>query len=352
MLHLGDITKIDGKKIEPVDCITFGSPCQDFSVTGLKVGLSGSRSGLFMEAIRVITEMRESTNGKYPKFAIFENTPGVFSSNNREDFRTMLEKLTSIVQPDISIPRPTPKGKWSKAGVIVGDGWSLAWRQLDSQHFGVPQRRKRVALVADFTGQSAGRILFEQTILQEYHGESNETRKGTSRATKTSAYKRCVPEVIPFDTTQITSPQNGSNPKWGDPCHSIAATAHIPTIIVKDGENFFARKLTPVECERLQGYPDDYTNIGNWIDSKNKKHKYTDGPRYKALGNSIALPQWLWIVKRVKPYIGDNATLGSLFDGIGGFPLVWETVYGKGSAKWASEIEEFCIAVTKLRFPE
>lgn len=112
------------------------------------------------------------------------------------------------------------------------------------------------------------------------------------------------------------------------------------------------RRLTPVECERLQGYPDGWTDIGEWTDTKGKKHKYADSPRYKALGNSIALPQWFWIAQKMKPYLSANATLGSLFDGIGGFPLVWQKTYGNGTARWASEIDEFPIAVTKRRFGE
>lgn len=116
--------------------------------------------------------------------------------------------------------------------------------------------------------------------------------------------------------------------------------------------SWIVRRLTPTECERLQGYPDGWTDIGEWTDTKGKKHKAADSPRYKALGNSIALPQWFWIVQKMKPYMGDGAKLGSLFDGIGGFPLVWETTYGAGTAAWASEIEEFPIAVTKKWFGE
>lgn len=115
---------------------------------------------------------------------------------------------------------------------------------------------------------------------------------------------------------------------------------------------WIVRRLTPTECERLQGYPDGWTDIGEWTDTKGKKHKPADSPRYKALGNSIALPQWFWIAQKMKSYMGDGAKLGSLFDGIGGFPLVWETTYGTGTARWASEIEEFPIAVTKKHFPE
>lgn len=116
--------------------------------------------------------------------------------------------------------------------------------------------------------------------------------------------------------------------------------------------NNVVRRLTPLECERLQGYPDGWTDIGEWIDSKGKRHKEADSPRYKALGNSIALPFWKWLLKRISAQYERDATLGSLFDGIGGFPLCWEQINGKGSARWASEIEEFQMAVTKLRFGE
>jgi DNA (cytosine-5)-methyltransferase 1 len=116
--------------------------------------------------------------------------------------------------------------------------------------------------------------------------------------------------------------------------------------------NWIVRRLTPVECERLQGFPDGWTDIGEWVDENGKKHKPADSPRYKALGNSIALPQWYWIFQKMKPYIGENPTLGSLFDGIGGFPLVFESTYGDGTAIWGSEIEPFCVAVTKKHFPE
>lgn len=123
MKHLGDITKIHGDQIEPVDCITFGSPCQDLSIAGRRAGLAGERSGLFMEAVRIIKEMRSSTNGLYPTFAVWENVPGAFSSNGGEDFRAVLEELARVEQPDASIPRPPKSGRWSKAGAIVGNGW-------------------------------------------------------------------------------------------------------------------------------------------------------------------------------------------------------------------------------------
>lgn len=653
MIHLGDITKIHGNEVEPVDCITFGSPCQDLSIAGRRAGLAGERSGLFMEAVRIIKEMRSSTNGLYPAFAIWENVPGAFSSNSGEDFRAVLEELARVEQPNAVIPGPPRGGRWSKAGAIAGNGWSLAWRQLDSQYFGVAQRRKRIALILDLGGQRAGEILFERTSLSRHPdpciqawkevagltanrpagndrmvgagflcGSSrNADSRGTEadRAGKSEAEERtsgdkcceaaaytlkirsgcagggkgalvqtekvgtlstlqdqtllqliqeptycisgntvdrktnqngtgvresgaftvntvdrhavayalqnqnlCIDDALPFDTTQITSKVNKSNPQWGDPCHPLAAAAHPPAAVIRisdeempvqpvvlesnqvhatvtqngicptlpasmglgggyvpmitdhpadrpvvfenhaqdarykeaptcsptvvarwgtgggntplvavpgqvtsygigngqahayaskeksgtldtmhdaqavaieysgclnpwdtqarrvygeDGAfpalpsrgtaggnqqavlagqrtRWIVRRLTPTECERLQGYPDGWTDIGEWVDTKGKKHKPADSPRYKALGNSIALPQWFWIAQKMKSYMGDGAKLGSLFDGIGGFPLVWETTYGTGTARWASEIEEFPIAVTKKHFPE
>ena len=132
---------------------------------------------------------------------------------------------------------------------------------------------------------------------------------------------------------------------------TLSAERHDSAVLEKT-IRWIVRRLTPVECERLQGFPDNYTNIGDWTDSKGKKHKYADSPRYKALGNSIALPQWFWLVQRMRPYLKEKPTLGSLFDGLGGFPLVWQRAYGKGTARWASEIESFCVAVTKRRFGE
>lgn len=137
MKHLGDITLIDGSKIEPVDVITFGSPCQDLSIAGKRAGLAGQRSGLFMEAVRIIKQMQEATNGEYPKYAVWENVPGAFSSNKGKDFLAVLEELIRIKEPAISLPEP-PKSKWSKAGEVSGSGWSLAWRTMDAQYWGVP----------------------------------------------------------------------------------------------------------------------------------------------------------------------------------------------------------------------
>ena len=168
MKHYGNVSEMDGGKVEPVDIITFGSPCQDMSVAGKRAGLEGSRSNLFYEAVRIIKEMRKATGGEYPKWACWENVPGAFSSSGGEDFRCVLESLCGVIDESVSIPKPK---KWANAGEILGDGYSLAWRVLDAQFWGVPQRRKRIYLVADFAGWSAGKILFESEGLSGYSAE-------------------------------------------------------------------------------------------------------------------------------------------------------------------------------------
>ena len=169
--QLGDITKIDGSKIEPVDIVTFGSPCQDLSIAGRREGLKGERSGLFMEAVRIIKEMRHETERRAdesirPRYAVWENVPGAYSSNGGEDFRAVLEELCRVVDPGVHVPRPAGGGRWKPAGAIVGAGFSVAWRTLDAQYWGVPQRRRRVWLVADFGGHRAAEILFEREGLR------------------------------------------------------------------------------------------------------------------------------------------------------------------------------------------
>lgn len=168
--HFGNISGLHGAKLPSVDIITFGSPCQDMSIAGKRTGLNGSRSSLFHEAIRIIREMRCASNGKYPRYIVWENVPGAFSSNGGEDFRCVLEAICSVKDSSISIPRPA--GKWTKAGEILAESYSLAWRVLDAQYWGVPQRRKRIFLVADFDGTSAGKILFESEGLSGYSAES------------------------------------------------------------------------------------------------------------------------------------------------------------------------------------
>ena len=177
--HLGDISTVDGSKIEPVDIITFGSPCTDMSVAGKRAGLDGRQSCLFYQAIRIVKEMRCATDGKYPRFIVWENVPGAFSSNKGEDFKAVLEAVCSVKDESISVPGP-PKGKWANAGTVVGDGFSLAWRVLDAQFWGIPQRRKRIYLVADFAGGSAGKVLFESEGVSGYSAEGFRAWQGAA----------------------------------------------------------------------------------------------------------------------------------------------------------------------------
>ena len=514
--HLGDITKIDGHTAPCVDCIIGGSPCQDLSIAGKRAGLAGARSGLFMEQIRIIKEMREESGAAYPRFMVWENVPGAFSSNKGQDFAAVLEETIRIVEPeapDIEVP---DKGWPTWGGYRDVDGrWSVAWRTLDAQYWGVPQRRRRIALVADFGGCTAAEILFERKSLFGDSAESRTKRKRSSGEIEDGAAYAvrirggcngggkgaliqteksgtlgtgndqtvfCLqgngidraetagcngkgwredqsytlntvdrPAVV-YNEETITSKTNASNPQLGDPCHTLGATGAGRTILVNDtcydiqhrseavriydgtapaltarmgtggndvpicigngqgnitnhltpdvcqtlncmhdpmaimdtstfvtqrfgvySENEKShtlsardyksatdlivrqkvRRLTPLECERLQGYPDGWTDIGEWVDTKGKRHKESsDAARYKALGNSIALPPWRFVLYRLCMQLGHVGTMASLFDGIGGFPLIWEQINGKGSCLWASEIEEFPIAVTKRRFGE
>lgn len=489
MIHLGDITKIHGDSIEPVDCITGGSPCQDISVAGKRAGLAGERSGLFMEQIRIVKEMRERDrcNGRTdqfirPRYMVWENVPGAFSSNGGKDFQAVLKEIVRISEPE-SPDVPLPEKGWPKSGCLYDDMglWSVAWRVHDAQFWGVPQRRKRIALVADFGGLSAPEILFERKGVSgdpEQGGTERERDSGTVKAganrpsytlkirggcdgggkgpliqTEKSATLRTLQDQTVFclqgngiDRSE-TAECNGKGWKE-DICYTLNTIdrpavldiSHandvirdcgniVPTLqsrmgtggnqvpVIKDyctyqkvtgalcanshpgsytGQdayndmlvtavdcrnftenekingtlqakenggssinlnniariNIIVRRLTPLECERLQGFPDGWTDISEWTDSKGKKHKASDTPRYKALGNSIAIPFWFYLLRRISAQYERPATLGSLFDGIGGFPLCWEKVNGKGTARWASEIEEFQIAVTKLRFVE
>ena len=193
MKHLGDISKVNGAKIEPVDIITFGSPCQDLSVAGKRAGLKHeangdeetTRSGLFMEAVRIIKEMRRATNGKYPRFALWENVPGAFSSNKGEDFKVVLEEIIKIVEPTAVMPEVPQKG-WNYADSYSGDGWSLAYRVLDAQYWGVPQRRRRIYLVADLRGECARKVLFERQGLRGYFTKGRTPWQDTSSDAKGS----------------------------------------------------------------------------------------------------------------------------------------------------------------------
>ena len=629
MKHLGDITKINGHTAPIVDCIIGGSPCQGLSVAGEGKGLADERSGLFTEQVRMAKEMRKQdvANGRSgydvrPRYMVWENVPGAFSSNGGEDFRVVLEELARVVEEGVTIPRPA-KGKWATTGVIIGDGWSLAWRVFDAQYWGVPQRRRRICIVVDFNGHTAPQIVFSEG---EYHGSTErgdrkpsvgylgeEPRsevqplcEGLPRNLKQSQPQREDPTTdasgslgagdregkrhvgVDLYNTQITGDveatlgincgmSHGRNgvctfepgiasregghiyegvsgtlrAKAGDNQMSVAYTMQdregkagggkgaliaeeksatlrannwqyvfqpssetlnapypcswdggqtSPTLTARnasgcqrmpDKDNFNAviqpiaidmgggkssvdihtdrsptlttthygepagvydargngdgtvaptmrgdhqnrvtdytgvivsldrasfnqgknakfdfevseeginspivakgpsavayavdarnctenetngslqsnsahslngnnvvrvkyivRRLTPLECERLQGFPDRWTDIGEYIDTRGKKCKASDASRYKALGNSIALPSWKWILKRLCSHYERDATMASLFDGIGGFGKIWEELNGKGSCLWASEIEEFPIAVTKER---
>ena len=481
MKHLGDITKINGHDVPIVDIVTGGSPCQDLSVAGKRAGLAGERSGLFMEQIRLIKEIREHDRANHgadvdirllrPRFMVWENVPGAFSSNNGEDFRAVLEETAKVAQGDACIPRLE---KWPSSGCIMGNGWSIAWRVHDAQFWGVPQRRKRIALVADFGGERAPEILFERKGLSGDIETSGTEGQGVARSVEVGAGSTDVyclqengidradtagcngkgwREDVCYTLNTIDRPavydargngdgktvctltgdhqnrvtdytalcigngqanqsvsdkagalntmhdqqsvlcfQNTGQGWWNEsdvgatirtPCGGDSLKANLVaavdcrngkenesingTLQAKStggiGVNFqnvvrlgvIVRRLTPLECEKLQGFPDGWTDIGDWNDSKGKTHKGdSDSPRYKALGNSIALPFWEWMAKRMVEVLKEegveNPTMASLFDGIGGFPLA----YSRAGCKpvWASEIEEFPIAVTKIRFPE
>lgn len=423
MKHYGDITKINGAAVEAVDIITGGSPCQDLSVAGKRAGLAGERSGLFMDQIRIIKEMRNNGNSGRrtndnirPRFMVWENVQGAFTSNDGDDFRAVLEETARVVDAGATIPRPEG-GRWAKAGCILGDGYSIAWRLHDAQFWGVPQRRCRIALVADFAGHSAHKILFESESVpgdtepggkpreeiaenlesgatesgggavlfdayQHYGYRENDTagtvttgvghvrgdtpivyRKqdfagaygegfGTLRAREGDYGGGSESLVVENNIAAVDCWNSKENPEINGALQARAKQNVNSNNVCRVGN--IVRRLTPLECERLQGFPDDWTNIGDWIDSKGKTHSgESDGPRYKALGNSIALPFWRWMARRmVAVLIADGIerpTMASLFDGIGGFPLVYSEC---GAVPvWASEIEEFGIAVTRRHFP-
>lgn len=442
--HLGDITKISGRTAQPVRVIIGGSPCQDLSVAGRRAGLDGERSSLFIEQIRIIKEMRETYGKEYPRYMVWENVLGAFTSNGGEDFRKVLEETVGVADEDAVIPRP-PQGKWRTSGCVVGDGFSVAWRVLDAQFWGVPQRRRRIALVADFRGESAPEILFERKGVSWNSAESGATRKEaagdaaecvgiTNRGAYTGEITEtlraeshgALPMVCRYDKsagfcdgnsadarsvgfaeersptlradaipsldnstllsdnpdsgiyeaeTSRTLDTSGGNPSSNQggiviaDCHGIGRDAFNqgcnakfaptfaeeiqPPLAAKGAGavqyGYSIRRLTPLECERLQGYPDGWTDIGAWTDSKGKPHKEsTDSARYRACGNSIALPPWRFVLGRLAEHLEPGATMASLFDGIGGFPLIWREL--GNVTVWQSEIDEFCEAVTKVRF--
>ena len=177
MEHYGDVSTLDGAQLPPVDIITFGSPCQDMSIAGKREGLGGSRSNLFYQAVRIVKEMRCKTDGRYPRFVVWENVPGAFSSNKGKDFKAVLEEICKVKDPCVYVPG---SAKWQNAGEILGDGYSVAWRVFDAQFWGVPQRRKRIYLVADFAGGCAGKILFESEGVSGYTPQGFRSWQGTS----------------------------------------------------------------------------------------------------------------------------------------------------------------------------
>lgn len=517
MKHLGDISNINGAEAPPVDVIIGGSPCQDLSMAGRRAGLAGERSGLFMEQIRIVKEMREEDrkHGRTgdairPRYMVWENVPGAFSSNGGKDFQAVLTEIIRIEDPEAP-PVPLPqKGKWPLADAYYGDGYSVAFRVLDAQFWGVPQRRRRIALVADFGGWSAGEILFERKGLRGDFETSGAERESIAERAggSTKATNRAGDCLTPWDTQsrrvysdEGVFPALDSREKSGQNQQLVFAKSYdigeaslrnpseytevsptltarcwtggnnVPAVVYdargnedeeicptltgdhenrvtdyiaiamepvpyllkmragcegggkgplvqvdksatlatsndqylfqpayclqgnmvdretgqngngvnedisytlngadrhavacaiqgfgeyieseKGGPKYIVRRLTPIECERLQGFPDGWTDIGAWRDNKGKEHKEaSDSRRYKALGNSIALPPWKWVLKRISAQYERDATMGSLFDGIAGFPYLWEQLNGKGSCLWASEIDPFAIQVSERR---
>lgn len=458
---------------------------QDLSIAGKRAGLAGARSGLYMEQIRIIREMREhdretGRTGEFirPRYMVWENVPGAFSSNKGRDFAAVLEEAIRVAEPeapDIQVP---DKGWPTWGGYRDVDGrWSVAWRVLDAQWWGVPQRRRRIALVADFGGTTAHEILFNAkgvyghpaasraagerlagnaesgasyavrtrggcdgggkgALVQEDKsgtlGTGNDQTifclqgNGIDRADTAGCNGKGWREDVSYTLNTIDRPAvcagfklgnseqarsigyseelaptlnaecGGNKPAILDMSHANDVIREcgdvVPTLQGRMGtggnqvplaygvgngqlneaqcmatekaqtlntmhdaqavmQNMTVRRLTPLECERLQGFPDGWTDIGAWTDEKGKVHKESsDSARYKALGNSIALPPWKWVLKRLCAQYERDATMGSLFDGIGGFTLLWTQLNGWNSVKWASEIEPFCIAVTKRHF--
>ena len=238
MKHLGSVTDVHGGDIEPVDIITFGSPCQDLSVAGKRAGLKHeangddetTRSGLFMEAVRIIKEMRKATNGEYPTFAVWENVPGAFSSNKGEDFRTVLEELIKIVEPTAVMPA-VPKNGWSYSDSYCGDGWSLAYRVFDAQYWGVPQRRRRIYLVLDLRGQRAGKVSFEREGLRGNFETFKTAGQGTAGdATNRAGADNCEGECVTHtfqNTGQGWWNESGVGTTLRTPCGGDSTLANV-----------------------------------------------------------------------------------------------------------------------------
>lgn len=313
MVHLGDITQINGANIEPVDVITFGSPCQNLSVAGKQEGLQGSQSSLFADAVRIIYEMREKTNGKYPKYAIWENVPGAFSRNKGLDFRTV---LSEIAQADIPMPQ---FGKWAKAGMVKSENCGIAWRTLDAQYWGVPQRRKRIFLVADFRDEPRPEILFEPEGVSGYFAQGGSAGQGVAGGAadclRAAGFIGSSPKSagsIGFEIEKAPTLRTGikadvlviENHSQDGRCKirkdGIAQTLsgqmgtggnNVPLLMSYSEQ---VRHLTSLECERLQGFPDNWTKYGH------DGEAISDTQRYKALGNSVALPCVEYVLQQIE----------------------------------------------------
>lgn len=369
MVNYGDIRNISGFNVPRVETVIGGSPCQNLSIAGDRKGLDGQESGLFLEQIRVIRELRqrdvEQRITPFPRFMVWENVEGALQSSKGLDFvRVLLEtiKLCEPKAPNILVP----SNGWTKSGCYMGREWSIAWRVLDSQFFGVPQRRRRIVLIADFAGQCAPEILFERKSLLGDTKPCRETQEKIATYNGTSIERtNFVFDARGYGNGQTVPPIVGEhNNRITDYTAVIGINGNIAGTLdahyantpgFRNGlerevvlQNQFVRRLTPLECERLQGYPDNWTDIGDWVDSKGKKRKSSDTIRYKALGNSIAIPPWLWVLTRLNKYTTEK-TMASLFDGIGGFPLIWEHLNGLDKVLWCSEIDDFPIEVVKRR---
>lgn len=293
MEHLGDITKLDGSKIMPVHIITFGSPCQNLSKIGMREGLAGSKSNLFHHAIRIIKEMRCATNGRLPVIAVWENVTGAFSSNNRMDFKAVLEAFA-----DTAFPMPDT-GKWARSGMVRGGTADICWRVLDAQYWGEPtlaQRRKRVFVVADFGGQRSTEILFKPRQLLSFShfgttGDVSATQINRKYSAETGGK---IPILCPIEERRMRSASKDKNinaflrsfGRSNDPFPTLLASSVNIFSFWYEGmeQDGYIRYLTPIECERLMGLPDNWTAF-NHIGALNSVFA-----RCTALGNAIALP--------------------------------------------------------------
>lgn len=332
MEHYGDVSKIDGAKVPKVDVITFGSPCQDLSVAGQGKGLLGSRSGLFFEAIRIIKQMRTESEGRYPRFAVWENVPGALYSNKGEDFYEVLRQIVSVKDEKKAseLPRPT---RWQGAGAIVGHGFSLAWRVLDAQYFGLPQRRKRIYLVADFADRSAPEILFERQGESEPSCPIRAEERAPAGKTEESPGKI---DAAVFGFNAVHPERNNPYRGFGVELKvsktldtsGLAPTCNQGGVAVVEGTDI--RRLTPLECARLQGFPDWWTDnlaiddpseneLDFWVRvhatwdkarglKKTKtpaqvarwlKNPVTDGQLYSLWGNAVAVPCAHFVLSRL-----------------------------------------------------